>query len=358
MHQRNISKAILKLCFLSLILGFGASFADDISSELEASIIQSIEDGLFPGLIIGITDDQGSRYYGYGQITLGDGVTPDKDTVYEIGSVSKTFTATLLASMVQEGLVSLHDPVQSLLPDSVKIPQYNGQQITLAHLSTHRSSLPRMPGNFTPTNPLNPYADYSVQNMYEFLSSYKLTREIAERSEYSNLAVGLLGHALAGKAGSSYENLLNIRLLNPLSMDSTAITFSDSMLQRLATPYAYQNDLLTAVQNWDAPALAGAGAIRSTAQDMLKFLATQLGQTNSTLTAAMKLTQQPQTYYGDKDDRIGLGWFISTEGEHSYHWHDGGTGGYTSFAAFSVEENRAVVLLTNSTRSLNGIGVN
>ncbi len=332
------------------------SFAAEISAELEANILRRIERRLFPGLIIGVVDEQGSRYYGYGKVALQGEIEPNKDTVYEIGSVTKTFTATLLADMVLKGELSLNDPVQAFLPDSVVIPQRNGDRITLVHLSTHHSALPRMPSNFSPENQLNPYVDYTVQNMYDFVSSHTLTRDIGERGEYSNLGVGLLGHALSLKAEIGYEELVSERILRPLSMDSSAITFSDSMSERLAPAYAANGGILFQVENWDLPTFAGAGAIRSTAEDMLQYLAANIGLLDSPLNSAMELAHQPRGDFGAGNTKIGLGWIIVGEGDNSYHWHNGGTGGYRSFAGFSTVNKRGVVVLANSTSTPDDIG--
>lgn len=350
-------RAILTIVFSMFFLTVPeVSVSAEISAELEANILRRIERRLFPGVIIGIVDEQGTRYYGYGEVALQGESKPNKDTVYEIGSVSKTFTATLLADMVLKGELGLNDPVQAFLPDSVAIPQRNGDQITLAHLSTHHSALPRMPDNFSPENQLNPYADYTVQNMYDFLSTYTLTRDIGETGEYSNLGVGLLGHVLSLKAETDYENLVSERILQPLSMDSSAITFSDSMSERLAPAYAVNGGILFQVENWDLPTFAGAGAIRSTAEDMLQYLAVNIGLIDSPLSSAMELAQQPRENFGAGNTKIGLGWIIVGEGENSYHWHNGGTGGYHSFVGFSTVNKRGVVVLANSTNTHDDIG--
>ena len=356
MIKLKVSSIIGILCLVLFMPVPGVSNAADISTELEANILRKIERRLYPGLIIGIVDEQGARYYGYGEVALKGKLKPDKGTVYEIGSITKTFTATLLADMVLKEELDLNDPVQDFLPDSVKIPQRNGGQITLLQLSTHHSSLPRMPDNFSPANHHNPYADYTVQNMYDFLSSHTLTRDIGEKSEYSNLGVGLLGHALSLKAGTDYEKLVSERLLRPLSMDSSSITFTESMAERLAPPYEAINGELSPAENWDIPIFAGAGAVRSTAEDMLKYLAANIGLLESPLKSAMELAQQTRKDFGPRNAKIGLGWIIAGDDEYSYHWHNGGTGGYRAFAGMSIENKRGVVVLTNSTSDPDDIG--
>jgi len=328
--------------------------ANDISAELEANILNRIALKQNPGMIIGIVDEEGTRYYGFGETAPGNNTKPSSETVYEIGSVTKTFTGVALAEMSLKGKVALDTPVQTLLPDTVTMPQRNGKQITLAQLSTHHSSLPRMPNNFTPQNALNPYADYSVSDMYDFLSNYQLTHDIDTEGAYSNLGTGLLGHALALANNSSYEAMLDQYLLSPLSMNDTVITLDQRLQSLLAPPYQSLNYTLSPVQNWDIPTLAGAGALRSNAQDMMKYLKANIGLTETPLRAAMDLSHSPQRDFNGP--QIGLGWIIRGEGEDTIYWHNGGTGGYRAFAGFSKTNKKGVVVLTNSNVSADDVG--
>jgi CubicO group peptidase (beta-lactamase class C family) len=133
------------------------------------------------------------------------GIVSPQDTVFEIGSMTKVFTSLVLMDMVQHGEVAVEDPVSKYLPPSVHVPERAGRRITLKDLSTQTSGLPRMPGNFHPKNESNPYADYTAEHLYDFISGYTLTRDIGTTYEYSNLGVGLLGIALARRAGTDYE---------------------------------------------------------------------------------------------------------------------------------------------------------
>ena len=186
------------------------------------------------GIVVGVIRPEGRQVVAYGLLDKGDARPLNGDTVYEIGSVTKVFTSLLLMDMVQRGEVSLNDPVAKYLPATVKMPTRNGRVITLEDLATHTSGLPVIPTNLKPKDTTNPYADYSVEQMYEFLSSYELTRDIGSKYEYSNLGGGLLGHVLALKAGKSYEELVESRICGPLGMKSTAITLTPEMRARLA----------------------------------------------------------------------------------------------------------------------------
>src|SRR5947209_4284392 len=178
------------------------------------------------GIVVGIIGPQGSKIYSYGRLAADSKAVPDGDTVFEIGSVTKVFTSLLLADMVQRGEVALTDPVSKYLPADVKMPERGGKKITLIDLATHTSGLPGMPNNFHSKDPGNPYADYTVPQLYEFLATVELTRDIGSQYEYSNLGGGLLGHALARRARTDYETLVRTRILEPLGMKSTAITLS------------------------------------------------------------------------------------------------------------------------------------
>ena len=304
--------------------------------------IDSFHQGV--GIVVGVIDAHGRRVVAYGSLDQDDKRPLNGDTVFEIGSVTKVFTSLLLADMVQRGEVALSAPVSKYLPADVKVPERGGHAITLIDLSTHTSGLPRMPSNFHPKDAANPYADYTVQQLFEFLSSYELKRDIGSQFEYSNLGGGLLGQALAHRAGMDYEALVHTRIAGPLGMKSTAITLTPDMKARLALGH---NDKLKAVSNWDLPALAGAGALRSTANDMLTFVAANLGMVKSPLHDAMASMLAPRRPAGGLGE-IGLGWLIAKPHDEEIVWHNGGTGGYRSFVGFKPKAGVGVVVLSNT----------
>ncbi len=281
------------------------------------------------------------------------GLPLDSNTVFEIGSITKVFTSTLLAEMVERGEVKLDDPISRYLPGTVKSPERKGRQITLRDLATQTSGLPRLPGNLRPASVANPYADYTVANLYEFLSSYTLTRDIGSQYEYSNLGVGLLGHILSLHAGKSYEQLLVERVLVPLGMTNTGIRLTESMRSRLAQGFNAQGEPMS---NWDLPALAGAGALRSTLADMLKFLSASLDSTKTPLGRVMARTRVTQHIADRPGNSIGLGWHIVEVFGSTITWHNGGTGGYRAFIGLDEVKHRGVVILTNATVSPDDIG--
>ena len=213
------------------------------------------------GIVVGIVSPKGRRIVAYGNLAKDDKRPLNGDTVFEIGSMTKVFTSLVLMDMVQKRRSLPRRPrSRNSSPPTVKVPERNGKKITLRDLSTQTSGLPRMPNNFHPKDPGNPYADYTVDQLYEFISGYTLTRDIGEKYEYSNLAVGLLGQALSRRAGMDYEAMVTARILKPLEIKDTAVTLSSGMKARLATGH---NAAMNSTPNWDIPTLAGAGALRS-----------------------------------------------------------------------------------------------
>ncbi len=298
------------------------------------------------GIVVGVIDAHGRRVIAYGHLNQGDARPLDSKTIFEIGSITKVFTSLLLADMVQRGEVALDDPVAKYLPSDVKVPERDGKQITLVDLATHTSGLPRMPSNFAPKDPNNPYVDYSVEELYQFLSSYRLTRDPGAQYEYSNLGGGLLGLALSRRAGLDYGALVRERITGPLGMTSTVITLTPEMKARLAVGH---NAAMQPVANWDlGPAFAGAGALRSDADDMLTFVAANLGYVKTPLAPAMAAMLQVRRPTGMAGIDVALGWNVFTSDGKNIVWHNGGTGGYRSFIGFDRQIGMGVVVLSNA----------
>ena len=295
------------------------------------------------GIVVGVIEPAGRRVVAYGNLAKNDPRTLDGDTIFEIGSVTKVFTSLLLADMATRKEVALDDPAAKYLPANVKMPERSGKSITLLDLSTHTSGLPRLPGNLKLKDPFNPYAGYTVDDLYQFLSSYTLPRDPGSEFEYSNLGGGLLGHLLVYRAGMDYESLVATRIARPLHMPGTGITLSSSMKQRMATGHSA---MLAPVSNWDFPTLAGAGALRSSANDMLTFLEAFLGYKESPLAPAMKAMLEVRRPLGQST--IGLGWMIYSTDGREIAWHNGGTGGFHSFAGYRPTERIGVVVLSNA----------
>ena len=229
------------------------------------------------GLAVGVRHTGTTHTTGRGRVAGDRSNPPDERTIFEIGSITKVFTATLLADMARERLVALDDPVQKHLLDGVVVP-VRGRPITLADLASHTSGLSRLPKGFLLPAMLrerrNPYASFTVDELHTAIQATKPRRAPGRKVRYSNYGVGLLGHALALRAGTSYEELVAERITGPLGMADTGVEVPEAKLPRFAEGH---NRRGRAVPHWDLPSLAGAGALRSTIVDLLRFLDAQLG---------------------------------------------------------------------------------
>lgn len=344
-----MSAAVLSLLLLAAPAAQVRSV--QVPDDIRANVRARVDNGWTVGIVVGVVDTAGPRYFSYGATACTAGQPVNEHTVFEIGSVTKVFTALALADLAAKRELSLDDPVQRYLPDSVRVPRRDTLQITLRLLSAQRSGLPRLPTNMAPADLTNPYADYDAGRLYAFLNGHTLTKNPSASYEYSNLGVGLLGFALARRANTSYEQLVVQRIAVPLGLASTRIALTPELRSRLAL--GHQDN--RAVSNWDLDALAGAGALRSTAHDLTRFLAAAMGLVRTPLDSAFRLTQVIQGDAGPTM-RIGLGWHVMWPDSAPVYWHNGGTGGYHSFIGFDPRRKVGVVVLSNSSHSIDDIG--
>ncbi len=325
-----------------------------IPEDVKASARARVEAGRTVGIAIGAIDGHRRECFFAGR-PAHDGEAPlDEHTVFEIGSITKVFTALLLADAVERGEVRLDEPVQQLLPSTVRVPKRGDKEITLFELARHRSGLPRVPANAIPW-PADPYASYTADKLYAFLNDYQLPRDVGERYEYSNLGAGLLGHVLARRAATSYEDLLVERICKPLKLNDTRITLTPGMTDRLAR--GYPEGSATPTPGWHFDCLAGCGAVRSTVADMLRFLAVNMGLEDSPLAAAIARTHQGRYPCGPPGMSVALGWHVFDRHGVEILWHNGGTGGYHGFCGFDSKRRRGVVVLANSTHNIDDLGL-
>ena len=340
------------LLFLVPFLAQGAS-APTSNAELLSLIKQRVDAGRNTGIVVGVLRGAAPLVAAYGN--PGPGAKPlDADSVFEIGSITKVFTTTLLVDMADRGLVKLDDPVGKYLPATVRMPSRNGRQITLVDLATHTSGLPRMMSNLKPVDPGNPYGSYTVEQLYEFLSSHELTRDVGAQYEYSNVGMGILGHVLALRAGKDYEELVADQILRPLGMTHTGITMTPWMKEHLAIGH---NMAGAPVPAWDVRTIAGAGALRSTLTDMLTFARANLDAPAGKLQSLMQQAHKARHATGRAGLSVGLGWHISESDIQTIVWHNGGTGGYRTWMGFDPKRGTAAVVLTNSTHGADDLGL-
>ena len=295
------------------------------------------------GMIAVIVDEHGTRMTSYGNSGV-PGLALDGDAVFEIMSNTKVLTSLLLADMVGRGEVALDDPVAKYLPPGTL--RERGRPITLLDLATYSSGLPNMPGNLPPdwyARP-NPLADYTEANLFEFLSSYVPQYEPGTHYEYANLGFGLLGIALARRAGKSYEALLIERVCDPLGLAHTRITLTGEMQRHLVQGHDLN---MKPTHIWDFPAIPGGGYVRSTAKDLTVFLKACMGLVHTPLAAPlarMLETQRPTSLAGTQ---AGFGWFVTADEGGQIVWKSGLSGGCNTFIGFSPQKRRGALLLSN-----------
>jgi len=306
------------------------------------------------GLSIGVLKNGRVSLYNYGETTKGSGQLPTAETLFEIGSITKTFAAAILATYVNEGKIKLTDPVTKYLPDSIAAnPEL--KNVTIVNLINHTSGLPTLPANFAdqkPYDPLNPYANYTKQLLFAYLKDCRLITKPGEKYAYSNLAVGLLGTILEQISGKSFEEMASQMVCNPLGMKNTLQHLYPLIKMRFAPVY---NDNGQQTLPWDFNALASCGALHSTVDDLLLYARANLNDNGVTpLAKALKLTHQI-TF--TKEPKLGLAWHIILVNGINYYFHDGDTYGSSSFLAFNKEKNLAVIVLSNATASTVALGV-
>lgn len=303
------------------------------------------------GLSIGILKDGRMKTYGYGETSKGSGELPDANTIFEIGSITKTFTATILAHYINEGKISLTDPIIKYLPDSLSANS-ELHKITILNLSNHTSGLPTIPGNFAnKMNPANPYIHYDERLLFAGLRTCKLTTAPGTEYAYSNLATGLLGVILERISGKTYEQLVKQLISVPLHMNNTSQRLTPQQNKHFVKVYDTDGD---EIQPWDFNALAGCGALRSTVNDLLLYAKANIKSDYIPLSDSFTLTHKI-TY--TKNPVVGLGWHLLQEDGANYYWHNGGTGGSRSYLILNTEKNIAVVVLSNSNVSVDDIGI-
>ncbi|MBW4890594.1 beta-lactamase family protein [Mucilaginibacter sp. HMF5004] len=323
-----------------------------LEKRIDSAIRHYIQKPNTVGLSVGIFNKGKITNYGYGETAKGNAKLPDANALFEIGSITKTFTATLLAHYVLTGKVKLTDPITKYLPDSVASNK-NLQQITLMQLSNHTSGLPSLPPDFnnqSKFNELNPYVRFDKHLLFNYLKACSLVTKPGEVSSYSNMGVGLLGLILEKVSGKSFEQMVTDIICKPLGMASTVQHISPALSDRFVS--VYNKDGIQ-VLPWDFDALKACGSLRSTINDLLLYTKANMQRTGP---LAKEFTLTHQVTF-DKEDKVGLGWFIIKVKSTEYYFHNGGTGGSRSFLAFNVDKNVAVVMVANNSISVDGLGV-
>lgn len=294
------------------------------------------------GLSIAVLEEGKISYYNYGEVKRDSKQLPNPKTIYEIGSISKSFTGLLLAKAIEDGKLKLEDDIRKYLPVSCKNLVAAKSIITIQHLVTHTSGIPSVLDNMmkAPYDSLNPYANYTKERVMNDLSKLTITEKPGVKFSYSNLGMGLLGIILSEVYQKDYESLVQEIIVKPAGMKTAKINLNDEEKLRFAEGY---NDLGLSTPYWDLNALPGAGALRSTSEDMLLYMQANMNAYKGFM------YQSHQILFKKERDNTGMAWMIvKTKVGNTLVCHNGGTFGFSSFAGFIKEKKCAVVVLSNS----------
>ena len=342
--------ALLIIC--NLLASTNLAFSQVSIGRIKTIIKQEVINKRSKSIIVGIVDANGRQIFAEGIKSDLDPTLPDGNTIYEIGSITKVFTALLLADMSLKHQVNLNDPISKFLPEYVKTPVKNGKQISLLSLATHRSGMPRFPYNVDPKNLDQPYQDYTVDKLYQYVSTFEPPYDIDSRWRYSNVAYGVLGNILTLAAKKDYEALITGEICRPLKMNNTVITLTKKQYANLAIGHAETG---MPVGLTDLGAIDAGGALRSTVNDLLTFAEANVGLLKTKLIPAMELTHVLRAKKDGDDSYTTMGWTLVNE-DGRLLFKDGGMPGYTTFIAIDKKNKIGVVVLSNSNNSVTDIG--
>ena len=335
-----------------------------------------ITSGSSSGISVGLINKNDVQTFNYGEIKKKSKSIPTADTVFEIGSMTKTFTVTLAVQLQREGILSLDEPITEFLPE-LKNSIFDKNNITLYHLLTHTSgisefSLPVFISQMfsimsTGKSRIIEY-EYNTEKFLNHISSLKLKNLPGSTWMYSNLGFGLAGKILERITGNSYEELVKSRICDVLGMKDTGIGIFESHKNYLATGYSFRGEQ---TDYWDVPAIEAAASLRSTTSDMLKFLKASIGLSKTKLTPAFEYCQNTKITpkvpismkfftksVGISLSSFSLGWFMFPQKNMDVLGHDGGTQGFSSFMCMNPKNQLAVVILTNrSMKPVHKLGI-
>ena len=336
--------SLFVVLFLSTIFGQNQAQIDSIN-QLLIKLPHNSQ------LAVAIINKDNVSYYGAMNLNGTIEVIENYNRIFEIGSITKVMTSTILANLVYEGKISLDDPLQNHVPYKLKHPKKDDITVTVQMLSNHSSGLIGMPIGMifaSLLKPKNPYENYDLPRMEKyFKKKMKMNRTPGESILYSNLGVGYLGHVLGYVAEKPYKDLLDKYVIKKYDMISTTLDrnlIGDRLVKGV-------NKKGKVVSNWDLNAFAPAGGVLSTVEDLAHFAQAHFGDY-----PALGMQMKKTAHYSEQVD-VGLGWFIFYDKEgNAIYWHNGATGGYSSDMSVSVESQKSVVILSNVSSSVEETG--
>lgn len=314
--------------------------------------MEYLSDPANSSLAIGLSTGKSTETFFYGETKKGTAQLPDRNSLYEIASISKTFTAIMLAHAVNEGKIKLEDDIRKYLPGKFPNLEYKRIPIKIINLSNHTSGLPSLPDDFEKQpayDAANPYLHYSKEMIYNYLGTFKPDVSPGAASSYSNLGFAVLGTILENVYGMPLEKLLERRLTNPLKMYHTHYDIPAAQQQLLVTGYSDQTG--KAVPYWDLCAFKAAGGLKSNLNDMLQYLKANMTAKNKDFLLTYQVTDhQP-------DFERGMAWMIQPLKNRTVFWHNGGTAGFRSFCGFVKDRQTGIVVLSNSSASVDDLAL-
>jgi CubicO group peptidase (beta-lactamase class C family) len=342
----SLRSVYLLLGLLNAILTFSAraAFTDPASIQ---SFLHDNFSNTNAGMVIALLDQHGAKIFQAGKLDNGTDQEVNADTLFEIGSITKTFTSLLALDMAKRGQLKLDDPVAKYLPSSVKVPSQSGKQITLLNLAVQDSGLPFNATNFTGNNDEEHYNSYTTDKMYSFLSGYALKDPPGTKFQYSNVGMSLLGHVFEGVSHTNFESLILDRICRPLHMDSTFVKPPAALKSRMAVAHDEKGKR---APDFHLQVMAPAGALHSTVNDLVKYLAAEIGLTNCALSPLMQQTQVIRHTDSPDFGKTAMPWMdqnVYNPPGTELLGHGGGTLGSAAFIGFDKKQRRGIVILSN-----------
>lgn len=334
-----LSFSIATMCWFPPTTAIGQNLTEEKVTAIASPMVKNkVVDGLSIGYLEGDS---------YGMVHLGSasrsGTKANNLTVYEIGSISKVFTGMLLADAVVRGEIELDATASIDNAAGIRLPSRDDRSIKWVDLSTHRSGLPRLPGNFKPASMKNPYREYDATKAASECANFRLPRKPGDKQEYSNFAVSILGYLVAENANTTYQNLLQERIAKPLGMKDCTVDLTSDQKKRFAVPH---DQVGSPTLEWSFADMPGAGGVHATMFDMMRFAKAQLNPPPGKLGEAIELAWEKHSDADASGSATGLGWMIHGDGET--RWHNGGTGGTRTAMFINRRIKSAVIVLCNT----------
>jgi serine-type D-Ala-D-Ala carboxypeptidase/endopeptidase len=348
------------LAAATLALLAGSSLAQEAAMPNNGEISRILADRIDRdlaniGIAVAVIENGETRFVSHGTLGRDDPAPINEFTPFEAGSITKVFTSLVLAQLALDGQIDLDAPIATYLPQGTVVPELDGVPITPFDLATHMSGLSGLPAEITAAGLENPYAGYTDTQLLAWLGEQQLTGPIGERFEYSNPGVSLLGEVIEGVTSEPFAKTVEQRVLFPLGMESSVLSLGAEKPEGMAIGHDPAGE---PTSYWDFDAAAPAGALITTASDLSKFIAAASGASQSELKPAFdKMLERVRPI--NETGSIGLGWFITPTGSGEIIWHNGRTGGFSSFAGFERTSGNGVVVLSNMSteQGINDIGM-